>query len=295
MGQMFQACAYDIKLKTCCVTYAGKFHEECYSFCPATLSMHLLLRLKPWRIMWGGNHVGVFDNLVYFTREEDIIGLSTYLHYSGIEKGWKNIRIDEYRYKIKMMEEHSAQWKKFCVREQAMNYFNGKEMRSAKYEGYLLNHTKSLAVDLSDYHKCSKYLDDDNNEIVIDPIPALTETGEGTPLALFDGFSTDTTEKLAWTWCGDMLQILDVLPDGYQIIDCCFAPFKERAKYCYTMYGVNKNGYVIKDSSGNLFEAAVWTSFGSERKEEVYNVKLEVKSDTYQYRMEKLDALRDGK
>ena len=46
----------------------------------------------------------------------------------------------------------------------------------------------------------------------IDALPVLTETGKGAQMAFFDGVSVDSTEELAGTWCGDLLQILEALP-----------------------------------------------------------------------------------
>jgi hypothetical protein len=55
MGQLFDACAYDVENKKCCVFHADKFHANCYSYSGAVFSMHYLLRQAPYRIMWSGS------------------------------------------------------------------------------------------------------------------------------------------------------------------------------------------------------------------------------------------------
>ena len=93
-------------------------------------------------------------------------------------------------------------------------------------------------------------------------------------MALYEGFSADTTEKLAGKWCGDLLQIVDDLPKGYRIIDCCFAHYVNRANYYQQIYGVNNNGYVFKDNEGELFGATTWFSYWGFRNRDTYNVKV---------------------
>jgi hypothetical protein len=61
------------------------------------------------------------------------------------------------------------------------------------------------------------------DEYAIDLIPVLTETGGGAIMAFLDGIAEETTEQLAGGWCGDLLQIVDRLPDDYSLINCCFA------------------------------------------------------------------------
>ena len=109
----------------------------------------------------------------------------------------------------------------------------------------------------------------------------LTETGGGTPMALYDGISADTTEILAGEWCGDLLQIVDELPEAYQLIDCCFAPIWDRANYCYQNFGVDENDYLLNDSNGNLY-TVTRLGFRGERGE-TSNLKVEVTDDKIRY------------
>jgi len=232
---------------------ADKFHANCYSYNGTVLSMHLLLRLKPWRMMWGGNYVyGQFEK---YSRDEDLHGLSAYLSKEYFEESDDYLKENGCYHQVKLMEKYHKQWKRIHVLDEAIRYFDWKTTKSVKYEGYLLNHTQKTAVDLADFYRQSVSLADDGAKIAIDLVPVLCETGDGAPMAFFDGISTDTTEELAGTWCGDELQIVDDLPENYRLIKCCFAGIWRRAKYCYRAFGVNQEGYLLKDDTGNLYEA----------------------------------------
>ena len=252
MGQIFNACAYDIDTRTCCVYDADKFHANCYSICGTVFSMHYLLRQKPYRIMWGGGYVTLWDNLKKFSRTEDLLGLSTYIDYDPENEN----HTEEDKEKMKFILDNHKLWKSINVWEEASKYFDWDKTKSTKYSGYLLNHTQKLAIDLSDYHKQSKYSTPDGLIMAIDAVPVLTETGEGTPMAFFDGITIETTEELVGTWCGDLLQIVEDLPKDYRLINCCFAEIWSKAKDYYRKFGVNDDGYVLKDSHGTLFEAS---------------------------------------
>jgi len=266
MGQLFTACAYDIKTKTSCVLCVDKFHANCYSFSGGVLSMHYLLRQKPWRIMWGGNYVAGNKNLAKFSRNEDLQGISAYLDYEYFERKDYDCHIME---KVKLIGDYRHQWKQIDVWDEAENYFD----KSVKYKGYLVNHTKKMAIDLADYHRQSKSMSNTGVYYAIDLIPVLTETGDGTPMALYEGISTDTTEELAGTWCGDELQIVDELPDDYKLINCCFAEVWNRANYCNINFGVSDDGYLLKDDSKNLYEAVKLNIVG--KRGEARNLKVE--------------------
>jgi hypothetical protein len=265
MGQIFHACAYDIETKTCCVIEADKFHANCYSFSGAVVSMHYLLRQKPYRVMWGGSYVDFSDSdyAALASRTENLLGISTYRRYENFERENVDILEEDYYDKIKFIDDNSKLWTKINVWNEAEEYFDWDNTRSVKYSGYVLNHTQKLAVDLEDYHTRSQFLrkyEYCERVAAIDVVPVLTETGGGGPMALFEGFSADSTEELFESWCGDLLQIVDELPEGYKIIDCCFAELWSRAKYCYFKFGVDENGYVLNDGSGKRFKAA---RFGS--------------------------------
>ena len=253
MGQIFNACAYDIKTKECCVIDADKFHANCYSFSGTVASMHYLLRQKPWRIMWGGNYV--CENLEKYSRDEDLHGLSTYLDKEYDDNLKKKEGCD-------LIKRYRKLWKHIDVWDEACKYFDWKNTISVKYEGFLVNHTQKTAVDLADFYRQSVSLTDDNHIIVIDLVPVLTETGEGTLMALYEGISWDTTEELAGTWCGDELQIVDDLPENYKLINCCFAEIWKRAFFCYDNFGLNQDGYLLKDDSKNLYEVTKLNIFG---------------------------------
>ena len=84
----------------------------------------------------------------------------------------------------------------------------------------------------------------------------MGQTGEGAHMAFFDGVFVESTEELAGTWCGDLLQIVDELPEGFQLINCCFAEIWGKAKYYYRKFGTNEKGLIITNTEGKLYEAA---------------------------------------
>jgi hypothetical protein len=53
-----------------------------------------------------------------------------------------------------------------------------------------VNHTKKQALDLGDYHKKSLSMTRNGDLYAIDPISALTETGGGLEMALFEGMTS---------------------------------------------------------------------------------------------------------
>jgi len=71
-----------------------------------------------------------------------------------------------------------------------------------------------------------------------------------------DGVTVDSTEKLAGTWCGDLLQIIEELPKDYNLIDCCLADMFRMSKTCYHKFGVNENGVFSGQTSRNAHVAA---------------------------------------
>ena len=239
MGQIFHACAYDIETKTRCIIDADKFHANCYAHSGTVLSMHYLLRQKPYHVMWKGDYA-----------------------------------ID----KVKFIENNVKRWKSIDVMDEAIDYFDWSNTHSVQYSGYLLNHTKKQAINLADYHRLSKFIHKTDMEMAIDLVPVLTETGGGTQMALYDGVSDDSTEELAGQWCGDLLQIMNESPEDYQIVRCCFAEIWSRVKYCYLTFGVNKADYLLKNSNGELFKSATLNLLHGKRMDMKY-IKVERNKD----------------
>ena len=281
MGQIFHACAYDIKAKTCCVVDADKFHANCYSFSGAVASMHYLLRHKTYRIMWGGAYVVIDDHLAKYSRDEDLYGISTYQDYEDFEMNNDNLTEKEYYDKVKLIAKYRKQWKKICVWDKANEYFDWDNTNSVKYEGYMVNHTKKQAVDLEEYYRQSKSLNKGGTVFAIDLLPVLTETGEGTAMALYEGISTDSTEELAGKWCGDELQIVDELPQNFKLINCCIAEIWNRARFCYSNFGVNQDGHLLKDDKQNLYEATRLNFFGKRGEPSILKVEKTEKGVKY--------------
>ena len=104
------------------------------------------------------------------------------------------------------------------VKQKAYCYFG--KIGYIRYLGYLVNHTKQLAICLACYSVKS---DDCRTDklICLDPVPMLTETTGGYVWDCFSGLPIETM-KLIGTWCGDLLQIVDSLPRRYVLIDCSF-------------------------------------------------------------------------
>jgi len=144
---------------------------------------------------------------------------------------------------------------------------------------------KKLAVNLTDYYEQSKSFNRSKEEIIIDVVPVLTETGGGTLMALFDGASNESTEKLIGTWCGDLLQIADELPKKYKVINCCFAEIWHKARLYYHTFGTDKKGYILKNSKGKKYECVSY-DFNKTRGSAMY-VKVEKLGKEVKYITEK--------
>ena len=262
MGQIFYACAYDTESRICSTIDADKFHANCYSYSGPVYSMHYLLRQKPYRIMWGGIEILENEYIANLSRTEDLLGISTFISDDCFE-GYDSLPLEKsYHDKVKFICENGKLWKRINVRDEAKEYFDWEHTYSVKYSGYLLNHTKKLAVDLAAYMKRSKFLAENGIIAAIDLVPVLTETGGGSRMALSDGVSIDSTEELVGEWCGDLLQIVDDAPADYKPINCCFSEIWHNAKYFYNTVGVDTEGFVLKDKSGERIRVVGLNFFG---------------------------------
>jgi len=210
--------------------------------------------------MWGGYYAAIAKELSKFSKEEDLLGLSTYLKFK--ESDLTDPEYKECLDKVKFIYDNSKSWQKLNVWDDAKKHFNMDITHCVKYENFLVNHTQKLAIDLADYFNQSVSMTQKGDKYAIDPIPVLTETGGGTEMAFFDGIAEETTEQLKGQWCGDLLQIVDKLPEGYSLINCCFAEAHGKQRYCYYAFGLNKEGYLLKDGSGNLFKALMLSLHG---------------------------------
>ena len=283
MGQIFHACVYDIESRTCSVTYADKFHANCYTYSGAVAATHYLLRQKPYHVMWGGDYIAIDNALVKVINENVLLGISTYEDYEGFERNNKDLYQKPYYDKVKFIDENSKTWEHISVGDEALELFNMKKTRSVPFNGYLLNHTKNLVINLFEYYKKSIFLGgEDGYEIfAIDPIPVLTETGGGAQMAYLEGTSAASTDEFAGSWCGDLLQIVDSLPNGYEVIKCCFADMWRRADFCYRIYGLNDEGLIREGRQTSLYEATPLTLFGERGTPR--HVKVEVIEDKIRY------------
>jgi hypothetical protein len=235
--------------------------------------------------MWGG--IDVLGNLKRFSRDEDFLGLSTYIkHYHLIDED-EDVTDEDIQLEgnEKIIYENIDTWAEIDtdVWNKTKKYFDTDVTYSVKYSGYLLNHTKKLAIDLADYYSHSIFSNKAGIEMAIDAVPVLTETGDGAPMALYGGASADTTEELVGTWCGDLLQIVDELPEGYQLINCCFAERWSKAEHCYYKFGISADGYILKDSAGTRLEVVKFGIIGFQRGDPRY-VKVEIVKEQNQIR-----------
>lgn len=256
MGQIFNVAVYDIENKKCFSEEVDKFHANCFSFSLAVCSTHYLLRKAPYRVMWCGGYVVLNDAITNFLEPDKLLGISVVEDLLDFQRNNSDLTSKPYYEQIKLMDKYHKEWNRINVNDEARSYFNFEETKTVLYSGYLLNHTKKLAINLQKYIEQSICLTSNYKEdFAIDLIPPLTETGGGTLMALFDGCSADVTEHLIGTWCGDLLQIVDTLPDDYEEIPCCFAPIWERVRYCKTNFGLDENQFVLKNQKGERFKA----------------------------------------
>ena len=281
MGQIFHATAYEKETKTCCVLDADKFHANCYSYSGVVKSIHYLLRQKAYSVMWGGGYVVIDDALEDITDESVLLGISTYEDYESYEMSIDDLPSKSYYEKVKTIDKNNKSWNRINVWDDAVKFFDGTK---AMYSGFLVNHTQKLAVNLADFYEQSKSIRqfrDGDVEMAIDAIPVLTETGGGSAMAFFDGISADTTENLAETWCGNSLQITDDLPEGYNIINCCFADIWCRADYLYQTFGSNADGFILRNNDGELYASTRLNFHGN--RGSLCNIKVEKTEDKIRY------------
>jgi hypothetical protein len=230
------------------VVDADKFFSNCYSYSGAVCGAHYLLRQQAYHVMWGGDYVVIDDLLSQELSEAILLGISLYTYRENIEgNAASNYKKNEhYRNNIEYIIKNEGGWKWISVLDKAIKFFDYYHTHSVKYEGFLVNHTKKLAIDLSAYYKRSLSKTKHDDIYLIDLIPALTETGGGLGMALFDGMTSGSTDELCSEWSGDLLQIVDAVPVGYELIDCYFADIWARARFCHTEYGVDEEGFLLE-------------------------------------------------
>jgi hypothetical protein len=155
--------------------------------------------------MWGGGYVVIDDFLSQELSEDILLGISTYTERWDIENNRESNQEDDknYRKNVKFIIKNTASWQWIDVCDKALKFFNYEKTESVRYEGFLVNHTKKLALDLDDYYKKSLSMTKNGDLYAIDPVPVLTETGGGLSMALFDGMTSTTTDNLDEEWCGE--------------------------------------------------------------------------------------------
>jgi len=155
VGQTFYACAYDINEKTCCVVEADKFHANCYSHSGVIACMHYLLRQKPYHIIWYGDSIiseGIFSTI---TDESVLLGISSMGDIGLSEPDVEYADDDTYTANARFIADNCKTWKRIYIWDTAIKYFDMHDNGIVAYAGFLVNHTKRLAVDLCDYFRRS--------------------------------------------------------------------------------------------------------------------------------------------
>lgn len=225
--------------------------------------------------------------LKVFLPKEHYLGylfIRTWRIFKGTAKIWFINHITN----IKFIDKNHAGWKRIDMDwQEPLDYFNSKHSKkdtdeNVEYDDYLVNHTRKQAMDLKEYHEKSVSLDSDNETYLIDPIPPLTETGGGTLMALFDGCSAETTEQFIGAWCGDLLQIVDHIPDSYEQITCCFASIWERASYCKINFGLDDEQFILKNKNKERYEATALSPYL--RRGRICNIQYEQRDDRAFYK-----------
>jgi hypothetical protein len=212
--------------------------------------------------MWDGDEVKNCIDLSGVSKTEDLLGLSTYLEFEESELTDPESEFNGCLDKVRFIYDNSKRWKELDVWDDAKEYFKMDITHCVKYENFLVNHTKKLAIDMADYYNQSKALNESREAYAIDPIPVLTETGGGSAMVFIKGIAEDTTEQLAGVWCGDLLQIVDRLPDGYSLINCCFTELHGQLRYDpMTSYTVMYND--IGNTFQDIFVSCIIVKFVS--------------------------------
>lgn len=280
MGQIFYSTVYDVKTRECISYEADKFHANCFSFSGAVKSAHYLLKDFAKRVMWYGIYSFDKDFSKRFVTEEKLLGVSIREGWDIIKSRFGDYENEPFADKLRFIGENHETWNhRDDVWDKALDYYKSNN-RSVRYSGYLLNHSKKEAVDLRKYFEKSVSFTNTGDMYLIDPIPPLTETGGGTEMALFDGCAVENTEHLIGTWCGDLLQIDKQLPEGYTVIDCCFAEVWGKAQYCRETFGLDKENFILKNKEGDRYEATKYNPFTREMKRcEPFNIQEIEKED----------------
>jgi len=98
-------------------------------------------------------------------------------------------------------------------------------------------------------------------------------------MALFEGMTPETTESLGGSWCGDLLQIVDELPQNFNLINCCFINLARRGWYIYDKYGTDDQNYLVKDKNNNRLVGHEINIIG--KRAELVHLKVEKNKDRF--------------
>jgi hypothetical protein len=216
-------------------TLFGKLPELVYSlfFCA-----HHYLREKPYHVAYVGAEALESWRYGDSDEEEQRLRLFTCM-YNAFRIGSSAPAPEEYLKELSESDPVLSETAKLLL---SCRHLDKPARAVFRYDGYLVNHTKKVAIDLADYHRRAMLP-------CVDPLPILTETGNGALMLFYDGATIDTTHELIGQWCWDVLQICDNLPTDYEVIPCCFSPLDSGIVHdVHRKNGCDEQGYVLDDN-----------------------------------------------
>jgi len=120
------------------------------------------------------------------------------------------------------------------------------ELPPFSWSGYLVNHTKRLFLNVSDYYDRSRI-----DKYCLDPLAVLTASNRCASL-FFDGFTDGTAYSLLGAWFTDVIEWTDHKPTDMN--ELCDLEFREPyIKSMYEKFGLTPEGYIADKNGGILF------------------------------------------
>ena len=192
-SEEFYSHDYDNGLKLTEHSYCGNNFVE-------TIMAQLLN--KPGRLAWIGDYSKEDDFAELNEDLPKIIGEKFYEHYKcftlpGCEK--------------------------FCHGKH-VRYYNKPEEVTERQGRFILNHDKQCYIDMVEYEK-SNLTCTESDDWHFHPIPLLTAIGNGRGGGDFSGIG----EEYVGCWAGDLLEVRDAKPNGYQDVT---EDIQFQEKYC---------------------------------------------------------------
>ena len=192
-SEEFYSHDYDNGLKLTEHSYCGNNFVE-------TIMAQLLN--KPGRLAWIGDYHSDGDFAELNPDLPEIIEKKFYAHY-------KCFTSPGYEY---------------CCKGKHIKYYNKPEEVKERQGRFIINHDKQCYIDMEEYEKNNLTCTEDN-DWHFHPIPLLTAVGNGRGGGDFSGIG----EEDVGCWAGDLLEVRNVKPNGYQDVT---EDFQFQEKYC---------------------------------------------------------------